>query len=309
MAEYSRKEKYAQLRNQLQHDTLTDDSLNTPELSRFSKRLNQIDSNNFEAPGEVQSSREAVHAKAETPVEEIQSRIRAEAEKKPVFDISAYAGNENDTSLVDNDFLRDYIREVKEYNIEQGNAVSQNTSLNILNQINEISQPEEKRQPEPQKRPYRKEKPKAQRNDTADIPFMSPFRSASDDENTEKISVDEETDELNDLSEPTEVRTKEDIMAEVQSLVNGRQTPRKPKATQQDLYSEIEDDRTTRQRLLNETTQMRAQLDGYEDNLSEVNDKMRYTNKILNMVLAVLIVALGVMLFILIYWVILSRGA
>ena len=98
-------------------------------------------------------------------------------------------------------------------------------------------------------------------------------------------------------------------MAEVHSLVNGRQTPRKPKATQQDLYSEIEDDRTTRQRLLNETTQMRAQLDGYEDNLSEVNDKMRYTNKILNMVLAVLIVALGVMLFILIYWVILSRGA
>ena len=75
------------------------------------------------------------------------------------------------------------------------------------------------------------------------------------------------------------------------------------------MYSEIEDDRTTRQRLLNETTQMRAQLDGYEDNLSEVNDKMRYTNKILNMVLAVLIVALGVMLFILIYWVILSRGA
>jgi hypothetical protein len=36
---------------------------------------------------------------------------------------------------------------------------------------------------------------------------------------------------------------------------------------------------------------------------------MRYTNKILNMVLAVLIVALGVMLFILIYWVVLSRGA
>lgn len=75
------------------------------------------------------------------------------------------------------------------------------------------------------------------------------------------------------------------------------------------LYSELEDDRTTRQRLLNETTQMRAQLDGYEDNLSEVNDKMRYTNRILNLVLVVLIIALVVILFILIYWVVLSRGA
>jgi len=75
------------------------------------------------------------------------------------------------------------------------------------------------------------------------------------------------------------------------------------------LYSELEDDRTTRQRSLNETTQMRAQLDGYEDNLSEVNDKMRYTNRILNLVLVVLIIALVVILFILIYLVVLSRGA
>ena len=69
----------------------------------------------------------------------------------------------------------------------------------------------------------------------------------------------------------------------------------------------MELERTTRQQLLNETTQMRAQLDDYEDNLSEVSDKMRHTNQILNIVLVVLIIALIIVLLIVIYWIFLSR--
>jgi hypothetical protein len=53
---------------------------------------------------------------------------------------------------------------------------------------------------------------------------------------------------------------------------------------------------------------MRAQLDDYEDNLNEVSDKMRHTNKILNIVLVVLIIALAVILGIVIYWIVLARG-
>jgi hypothetical protein len=105
--------------------------------------------------------------------------------------------------------------------------------------------------------------------------------------------------------------TKEDIMAEVQNLVNGTKQPEVSDAGQtgSDAYDRNFDaERTARQQLLNETTQMRAQLDDYEDNLNEVSDKMRHTNQILNIVLVVLIIALAVILGIVIYWIVLSRG-
>ena len=70
----------------------------------------------------------------------------------------------------------------------------------------------------------------------------------------------------------------------------------------------LELERTTRQQLLNETTQMRAKLDDYEDNLSEVSDKMRHTSQVLNIVLIILIVALVIVLAVVIYWIVLANG-
>ena len=52
---------------------------------------------------------------------------------------------------------------------------------------------------------------------------------------------------------------------------------------------------------------MRAQLDDYEDNLSEVSDKMRQTNRILNIVLVILIIALAMIVGVVIYWIITSK--
>ena len=53
---------------------------------------------------------------------------------------------------------------------------------------------------------------------------------------------------------------------------------------------------------------MRAQLDDYEDNLTEVSDKMQQTNQVLNIVLIVLIVVLIAVLGLVIYWILLSKG-
>lgn len=303
MASLSRREKYKELRDQLQHDNTAGETLNTPELSHFSKRLNELAPGNFEAPEEIGSAHDAIHAKTETSLEEIASRIEAEAAKEPLFDMDTYRRNENDSALENNDIMDEVIREVKQYNIDNGNALSENTSLNIMQEITNIRP--KAQEPKPS-RPYPNEK---KRNDTADIPFSSsPFRNFEDtEENTEKIGIEPMESEP---GESSDTMSREDIMAEVQNLVNGKPLKNnRRKSYDEQLYDELEDDRTTRQRLLNETTQMRAQLDGYEDNLSEVNDKMRYTNRILNIVLLVLIIALIVILFILIYWVVLSRGA
>ena len=135
--------------------------------------------------------------------------------------------------------------------------------------------------------------------------------------------------------------TREDIAAEVQNMIRNAQQPARPSqpaqtsspspitpgarevpssetgSTTQLLNTGVRNSiaeavnsssDTTRRQLLQETTQMRAQLDDYQDNLTEVSDKMKRTNHILNVVLIVLIIALSVVLVVVIYWVLQSQG-
>ncbi|MCR4950344.1 MAG: hypothetical protein K6A40_03350 [Solobacterium sp.] len=287
-------EKYKNLRDGLQNDTGNETA--TKELSRFERRLNRIDAQNFQAPRDfMEDEHEAQHARVEQPAEPLLSR--RQARKEPSFDKGFFEDNENDSTF-DNDFLDQYIREVKQYNIDQGNAVSDNTRVNVLNNIKGAVRNET---PAPLK-PYPTQR---KQPDTADIPFKNSMRRNQESfENTEKIPV------VSQYEEEPQARTKEDIMAEVQNLVNGVKKQGYLKEDDPaDAYDKnLEADRASRQQLLNETTQMRAQLDDYEDNLNEVNDKMRQTNRILNIVLIVLILALITILGIVIYWILLSRS-
>ena len=65
---------------------------------------------------------------------------------------------------------------------------------------------------------------------------------------------------------------------------------------------------STNQRLLNETTQMRVQLDNYEANLTDVNEKMQYTNHVLNIVVVVLILLLVILLLLAVYGIVMNSG-
>lgn len=323
MAELSRTKKYKDLRNTLQNDTGTD-SFSTKELSRFEKRLNQIDATNFSAPKETKDE-DYSGSHARSTLARVTSAQPAEIIEEgddSIFDTGSFRRNENFTPTFDNDYLDQYIREVKEYNIAQGNAVSENTTVNVLHNLrsgnaqssspstpyptNFSSDPVEKQAP------YSFNTPNVSSSfeNTADLPFVTPAK-VSNSSQTYEDSYD------------TQSKTKEDIMAEVQNLVNGKMAsssknaPRTKETLENTASNTFEADtfarssydaeRTTRQQLLNETTQMRAQLDDYEDNLSEVTDKMRRTNHILNIVLIVLIVALVVILGIVIYIVTLAK--
>lgn len=364
MAEYSRTNKYRELREKLQNDTGSDD-VNTKDLSRFESRLNRIDSTNFKAPEEKRTTvaEGGTHARTVEKPKEMLRRTQAKS-LSPSFD-TGYVTNENDTATFDDDYLNRYIKEVKDYNIAQGTADSENTSVNILRQLRRNQEKdEEKKAPS---RPYPKRSIFRETDDedddfpdTTDIGFGKTRTLASDerpapsktgpsqnftrhrpqDTRTENLSrtlfgeddtpASEEKPNVNSApasSQDTHAATgndqnltKEDIMAEVQNMVNGNSqntsdnsspfvTNNSSASDNRDPYSsQAVDDRTARQQLLNETTQMRAQLDDYEDNLSEVSDKMRHTNRILNIVLVVLILALAIILGIVIYWIVLSRG-
>ncbi|MDD6258689.1 MAG: hypothetical protein PUA69_05485 [Erysipelotrichaceae bacterium] len=355
MANYSRTEKYKKLRESLQSDNESD-NVSTRDLSRFERRLNQIDSSNFKAPEEdysISDMHRATHARnIEKPQPQPQSQPSYRPARKPEVNTtpsynSGFYRNENDSATFDNDFLDQYIREVKQYNIEQGNASSENTQVNILRSLNRNNQ--EDSIPD---RPYSR---KNAEDDTSNIqfeparkqnPVSRPSYQREEDTRTAQLSSElfddgpAKTEQISE-TEPaqpsqngnSETMSREAIMQEVQNLVNGTDSSKASTSnnnastsnTAQLNTSPFEDDdhsdhntdsfsrhlqneRTARQQLLNETTQMRAQLDDYEDNLSEVSDKMQRTNRILNVVLIVLIIALAIILGIVIYWIVLSRG-
>ena len=63
-----------------------------------------------------------------------------------------------------------------------------------------------------------------------------------------------------------------------------------------------------REKLMSETVQLRAQMDDYEDELNDMNDSVSYTNRLLNFILVLLILALLVVLGIVVYWILLQKG-
>ena len=133
MGNLSRTEKYKELRNKIHEDV--DGGISSQELSRFEKRLNELDANNFAAPSEyTQENSFASHARGQV-FTETNNMDTSLSRRDRQLDIDTLEQSENNTPSLDNDFIDQYIREVKQYNVEQGNALSENTSVNVLKQL------------------------------------------------------------------------------------------------------------------------------------------------------------------------------
>ena len=385
MAELSRIKKYKDLRESIAQDLDSNDVTTTKELSRFQKRLNQIDANNFHRSGDyIESASEGVHRRVSAPITKVEpvqpvisEPVTAFEHEEPAptladFEAGAFT-TVNDLAGYDNDYLDQYIREVKQYNIEQGNSSLENTSMDILRKIKGDTAASKKIQ-EARKTPVKK--PYSNSTGTTDIPFMSsnkqrttqPARPAVPSQQDNLFDVPY-TGDNNHVNDPMSL-TKEDIMAEVKNLMNEKRsnpqnslpeipafTPRVSHMDSRDYMSQnttsfppldntaqfgdafgdlmnpqeprneasvnqqsdsddafamfpkkTENYESTNQRLLNETTQMRIQLDNYEANLTDVNEKMQYTNHVLNIVVVVLILLLLILLLLAIYGIVMNSG-
>lgn len=385
MAELSRIKKYKDLRESIAQDLDSNDVTTTKELSRFQKRLNQIDANNFHRSGDyTESASEGVHRRVSAPITKVEpvqpvisEPVTAFEHEEPAptladFEAGAFT-TVNDLAGYDNDYLDQYIREVKQYNIEQGNSSLENTSMDILRKIKGDTAASKKIQ-EARKAPVKK--PYSNSTGTTDIPFMSSNKQRTT--QPAKPVVPSQQDNLfdvpytgdnNHVNDPMSL-TKEDIMAEVKNLMNEKrsnpqnslpeipaftprvshmdsrdymsqnttsfppldntaqfgdafadlmnpQEPRNETAATQNSDSDdafamfpkkTENYESTNRRLLNETTQMRIQLDNYEANLTDVNEKMQYTNHVLNIVVVVLILLLLILLLLAIYGIVMNSG-
>lgn len=385
MAELSRIKKYKDLRESIAQDLDSNDVTTTKELSRFQKRLNQIDANNFHRSGDyTESASEGIHRRVSAPITKVEpvkpvisEPVTAFEHEEPAptladFEAGAFT-TVNDLAGYDNDYLDQYIREVKQYNIEQGNSSLENTSMDILRKIKGDTAASKKIQ-EARKTPVKK--PYSNSTGTTDIPFMSSNKQRTSQPARPVVPSQQDnlfdvpyTGDNNHINDPMSL-TKEDIMAEVKNLMNEKRsnpqnslpeiptfTPRVSHMDSRDYMSQnttsfppldntaqfgdtfadlmnpqeprneaavnqhndsddafamfpkkTENYESTNQRLLNETTQMRIQLDNYEANLTDVNEKMQYTNHVLNIVVVVLILLLLILLLLAIYGIVMNSG-
>lgn len=298
MEKLSRTEKYKELRESLQNDVGQD--LETKDLSRFQDRLNKIDPNAFTAPKQkdVVDKYSPNHARKQMVDPD-------DISFDNTMDMNYSAGEPSyntSSNNFSNDYLDKYIDEVKQYNIEQGNAVSEDTTVNILNRIRQAEDSLSKRPYPPRQRPQVNPVRDVE-EDTTDVPFLKP---SSGKQNNIRVTNNAKASS---------------IASQVQGLINDSSIEDEPlpettPATAHvsgmntnEFNKHLELERTTRQQLLNETTQMRSQLDDYEDNLSEVSAKMRHTNQILNIVLVIMIVVLAMVILFILYIMVFKKGA
>lgn len=277
MPKYSRTKKYEELRNKLQSDN--EANISSKELSEYANRLNKIDAETFESmkTNNDNINHDPIHRRRENTFNQDNNLNFAVKDDK-------YNNNFN------NEYLDEYIDEVKQYMMDKGLMASENTQQNILREL------KGERPKKSYEAPAANEAPTTIK-DTMEVPSFANQSLPSEYNN---ISVDD-------------LQKRDRISTEMKKVINSE--PKYDFFDDSDSYDTISNletslaqEKTAREKLVSETTQMRAQLDEYEDNLTDVNDKMQHTNRILNFVLVVLIFALLIVLAVILYMVLLNKG-
>ncbi len=231
MSEFSREKKYAQLREELASDN--ESEIKSDALAPYADRLSRIDSkykptDTQKTPHSPLHLRNAAYAPVEQPV---------------TFEESTF----------NNDYLDQFIEEVKQYNIRKGYRKDEDTKKELITKLSE-KKPEQ-----------------------AEI--------VTEEEPTEEV---EKTDDQETISmQVMQLVSEDDHDEEVVVPVD---------------FSEISNE------FLQKTQELNLKIETYQHNLSEVNERVINTNRLLNFLIALLILGLVVVMGVVIYWIMLVRG-
>jgi hypothetical protein len=229
MSEFSRVKKYAQLRDELASDN--ESEIKSEALAPYADRLSKIDTRYqpMETSKVTHSplhSRNAAYAPVEEPV---------------TFEESTF----------NNEYLDQFIEEVKQYNMRKGYRKTEDTKSEVILKVKEKSEP------------------------------IDPI--------VEKSIEPVESQEIDQT-----------ISMQVMQLVS------------EDDYDEevvpIADFSEMNSEFLQKTQELNMRLETYQHELTEVNDRVINTNRLLNFLIALLILGLVVVMGVVIYWILLVRG-
>lgn len=234
MSEFSRVKKYAQLREELANDN--ESEVKSEALAPYADRLSRIDTR-YQPMEATRATHSPLHTRnaAYAPVDE------------PVtFEESTF----------NNEYLDQFIEEVKQYNMRKGYRKSEDTKSEVLLKVKEISDPQ-KSEPVPS----------AVKHETE----------------TEDFTEDDQTISM----QVHQLINDDDYEEEILPVVN---------------FNEINNE------FLQKTQELNMKLEAYQHEMTEVNDRVINTNRLLNFLIALLILGLVVVMGVVIYWILLVRG-
>lgn len=292
MEKLSRVEKYKELRESM--DAVQERSSGgkpTIESVELRRQLQQIDQ---PQQGETQSRH------SHTP-----PRFSKEIDVEQTYD----TGKET----FHNEYLDDFLNEVKEYNIEKGNRLSDNTQIDILLQLN----PENRRRRTQHYDPIREEAftPK-EREEDADVSYTQSLSKEELQAEVDKLfAEDAAVKEEPAAVEEAPVANEEPPLTRINPVIPPQAKERQPEEAPEEEAEptkaiEVEQPQApaeetayvNEERLMEETAQIRMQMDDYEGELNDLHDKVSKSNRILNVILLVLIIALIAVIAVTIYW-------
>ncbi|MEG0177298.1 hypothetical protein [Anaerorhabdus sp.] len=265
MGKYSRTAKYQDLREHLQNDA--EGQIDSKDLNQFTERLNKIDNVNLG----TRPSHEPI------------------LKENEYLDTNEHFGKSEDVTTFNNEYLDEYIQEVKQYNLDKGRILNDNTQINILQEL-------------------RGDKPKPIKTELDDYQVNDIFKSRTE-------PVTGETTDIPFLQQDTKMNTQ--ISMELSKMLNEEEIMDDYDSDDDDytqvslpfnLEEKFKKDKNERERLMEETTKMKVQLDHYRGNLDQMEEKVNNSNRILNFILVILIFALLVVIGVVGYWLLLNRG-
>ena len=270
MEKLSRTKKYQALRESLQNDA--ESQVVSKDLTSFQNRLNRLDVMQFDTEDNG-ADHDPVHARRnsyfeETPVVKEEVVVEPEVmEEAEIEKTTQYTFN--------NEYLDEYISEVKEYNKNKGLLKKDDTAMNILEGL--------KAKEEPVIEPIIAGEPDVDYSNDMDatIPFVFPREKTVSEVSEEVKSLVMDIEDEPIVEEKSAMAKA--VEAELEKEKNAEAEKKPVKVEKKAVVVEEEDD---------------------EDD----DDAMGAANKILNVVLVLLILALLVVLGVVVYWTLMNRG-
>lgn len=295
MENYSRTQKYEKLRRQLENDR--ESEIKTKELSDYAERLNTLDNNRFEKMDVLnQEEHDPLHARNTYYEDETSVQIPFGVEKKEE--------KESIEDKFNTDFINEYIKEVKQYNFDKGLRSAEDTQLNILKEVRKGN--------DPMLRPFGEIEGESKGGLELPENIIKAIDEQEEIRNTISLEIKNILAQEQTEQKSEEITNQENKEVEQVDSAEVEETEEKNKDLDVKVFNQPPHEHITSEDIenivINQTREIKAQLESYESELDDMSNTVSNTNRLLNIVLVTLIIALLIVLGIIVYWNLMKRG-
>ena len=261
------------------------------EELRKSIELEQIDENSNKTTFENESS-ELLKVFDSTVFKRSDIQDEMQAKRKKTSSVTSHQGNDEipvkTKDSFTNEYLDDFMKEVREYNIKKGNRDFEDTEVDILHQLHPLARQKRARYVEEIKDEVSKQEKEMIALEVAslldDVDMI-------DDQVVEEVIneiKEEQVEEITSDDEAAQTTIENKVVEEKKEYIDETKINLLNREELEEVKDQIEEvkeqSKDNHERLLDETLQMKKQLTNYEEELNDLSKGVVKTNKLLNFI-------------------------